>query len=150
MLKDNIWGVDLADMQLVSKPKKGIRYLLCATDLFSKYAWVFPIKDKKRVTVVNAFEKLLGSSKRKPNKIRVDQSNEFYNSSFKNWLKDNGIEMYSTNNEGKSVVAERLISTLKNKVYMHMKNVSKNVHFEVLDDIVDKCNNTFHRTIKIL
>ena len=84
------------------------------------------------------------SSKRKPNKIWVDQGSEFYNSLFKKWLKENYIEMYSTCNEGKSVVAERFIRTLKNKIYKHMKAVSKSVYFNVLNDIVDKYNNTYH------
>ena len=73
------------------------------------------------------FKKFLNSSKRKPNKIWVDQGNEFYNSSFKKWLKDNGISVYSTYNEGKSAVAERFIRTLKNKIYKHMTVISKNV-----------------------
>ena len=77
--RDNICGVDLADMQLISKYNKGIRYLLCAIDLFSKYAWVVPLKDKKAVSIVNAFQSVLDSSKRKPNKIQVDQGSEFYN-----------------------------------------------------------------------
>ena len=75
--KDNIWGVDLADMQLISKYNKGIRYLLCAIDLFSKYAFAVPLKDKKRNTIVNAFQSILDNSKRKPNKIWVDQGSEF-------------------------------------------------------------------------
>ena len=77
--KDNIWGVDLADMQLISKYNKGIRYLLYVIDLFSKYAFVAPLKDKKESTIVNAFQNFLNNSKRKPNKIRVDQGSEFYN-----------------------------------------------------------------------
>ena len=81
--KDNIWVVDLADMQLISKYNKGIRYLLCAIDLFSKYAFVVPLKDKKGTAIVNAFQSILGNSKRKPNKIWVDQGCEFYNKSFK-------------------------------------------------------------------
>ena len=100
-----------------------------------------PLKDKKRVTIVNTFQKLLDSSKRTPNKIWVDQGSEFYNSSFKKWLEDNDIKMYSTYNEGKSFVAKRFIRTLKNKIYKHMIAVSKNVYFDVLDNIVDKCNN---------
>ena len=103
-------------MQLISKYNKWIRYLLCAVDLFSKYALVVPIKDKKGITTVNAFQIILDSSKREPSKIWADQGSEFYNSSFKKWLKDNGIEMYSTYNEGKSVLAERFIRTLKNKI----------------------------------
>ena len=66
--RDNIWGVDLADMQSLSKYNKGIKYLLCAIDLFSKYAWVVPIKDKKGTSIVNAFKKII-SKKKKTNKI---------------------------------------------------------------------------------
>ena len=103
-------------MQLIIKYNKGIRYLLCTINLFGKYAFVVPLKDKKGTTVVNAFQSILDNSKRKPNKIRVDQGSEFYSKFFKKWLKDNNIEMYSTHNEGKSVLAERFIRTLKNKI----------------------------------
>ena len=103
--KDNIWGVDLADMQSLSKFNKGIKYLLCEIDLFSKYTWVIPTKGKKGTSIINAFEKII-SEGRKPNKIWVNQGSEFYNKSFKGFLKINNIEMYSTYNEGKSVVAE--------------------------------------------
>ena len=142
--RDNIWGVNLADMQSLSKYNKGIKYLLCAIDSLSKYAWVIPIKDKKGTSIVNAFQKII-SEGRKPNKIWVDQGHEFYNS-FKDFLKINTIEMYSTYNEGKSVVVERFIRTLKNKIFKHMAAISKNVYLDVLDDIVNKYNNTVHRT----
>ena len=79
--KDNILGLDLADMQSLSKYNKRIKYLLCAIDLFSKYAWVIPMKDKKSTSIVNAFKKIM-SEGRKPNKIWVDQGSEFYNKSF--------------------------------------------------------------------
>ena len=101
-------------MQSLSKFYKGFKYLLCAIDLFSKYAWVIPINDKKGTSIVNAFKKII-LEKRKPNKIWVDQGSEFYNQSFKDFLKINNIEMYSTYNKGKSVVAERFIRTLKIK-----------------------------------
>ena len=146
--RDNIWGVDLADMQSLSKYNKGNKYLLCTIDLFSNCAWIAPLKDKKGASIVNAFQKII-SKGRKPNKIRVDQGSEFYNNSFKCFLKINNIEMYSTYNEGKSVVAERFIRTLKNKIFKHMTAISKNVYFDVLDDIVNKYNNTVHRTIKM-
>ena len=107
--KDNIWGVDLADMQSLSKYNRGIKYLLCVIDFFNKYAWVIPIKDKKGNSIVNAFKKILSNSNRKPNKIWVDQGSEFYNNAFKDFLKMSNIEMYSTYNKGKSVVAERFI-----------------------------------------
>ena len=136
-------------MQLISKHHKGIRYLLCFIDLFSKYAWVVPLKGKKGVSIVNAFQKILDSSKKKTNKIWVDQGSEFYNNHFKKWLKDNDISMYSIYNEGKSVVAKKFIRTLKNKIYKHMTAISKNVYFDVLDAIVDEYSNTYHKTIKI-
>ena len=107
--KDNIWGVDLADMQSLSKKNKGIKYILCAIDLHSKYAFVVPLKDKKGISIVNAFNKIIKQSNRKPNKIWVDQGGDFYNRVFKKWLSGNDIIMYSTYNEGKSVVAERFV-----------------------------------------
>ena len=146
--KDNIWGVDLADMQSLSRKNKGIKYLLCVTDLYSKYAFVIPLKDKKGISTVNAFNKIIKQSNRKPNKIWVDQGGEFYNV-FEKWLSDNDINMYSTYNEGKSVVAERFIRTLKNKLYNHMMTTGKNVYYNVLDDVVNKYNNTKHSTIKM-
>ena len=111
---DNIWGADLADMQLISKFNKGFRFILCAIDIFSKYASVVPLKDKKGVSIVDAFQKILDDSNRseakskgrKPNKIWVDKGSEFYNNSFKKCLRDTDIEMYSIHNERKSVVAE--------------------------------------------
>ena len=85
--KDNIWSVDLADMQLLSKFNKEFRFLLCVIDIFSKYAWVIPLKDKKGISIVNAFQIILKESNLKPNKIWVDKGSEFYNSYFKKWLK---------------------------------------------------------------
>ena len=122
--------------------------------MFSKYVWVVPIKYKTGTSIANAFKKILNDStelhsNRKPNKIWVDQGSEFYNKSFKDFLKINNIEMYSTYNEGKSVVAERFIRTLKNKIFKQMTAISKNVYFDVLDEIVDKYNNTVPRTIKM-
>ena len=91
--KDNIWSVDLADMQILSKFNKGIRFLLCVIDIFSKYAFVVLLKNKKGASIVNAFQSILDKSGRKPNKIRVDQGSEFYNHNFKKWLVNNDISM---------------------------------------------------------
>ena len=104
-------------MQLISKFNKGYRFLLCIIDIFSKYAWVVPLKDKKGVSIVNAFQSILKKSNQKLNKI---------------WLQDNDIVMYSTHNEGKSVVAERFIRTLKNKIYKYMTLISKYVYIDKL------------------
>ena len=82
-------------MQSLSKYNKGIKYLLCSIDLLSKYTWIVSIKDKKGTSIVNAFKKII-SEGRKPNKIWVGQGSEFYNNTFKDFLKINNIEMYST------------------------------------------------------
>ena len=86
---------------------------------------------------------------RKSNKISVDKGSEFYNSSFEKWLKDTDIEMYSAQNEGKSVVDERFIRTLKNKIYKYMTAISKIAYIDKLDDIENEYNNTCHRIIKV-
>ena len=96
LFKDNIWGDDLANMQLIRKFNKGIRFLLCVIDIFSKYAWVARLKDKKGTAVTNAFQKLLDKSRCKRNKIWLDKVSEFYNKSMKLWLEKNVIEIYST------------------------------------------------------
>ena len=136
-------------MQLISKYNKGIRYLLCVIDLFSGYAWVIPLKNKKGESIVEGFEKILNDSNRKPNRIWVDHGSEFYNNKFKSFLKKNDIEMFSTYNEGKSVVAERSIKTLKNKIYKHMTTIGKNVYFNDLEDIVKKYNSTVYSSIRM-
>ena len=87
--RDNIWGADLADMQLLSKFNKGFRFLLCIIDIYRKYTWVVPLKDKKGISIINGFQKKLKESDRRPNKIWVDKGSEFYNNSFKKCLKDN-------------------------------------------------------------
>ena len=83
---DNIWGVDLADMQFISKLNKRFKFLSCVIDIYIKYACVIPLKDKKRITNTNAFQECLDESDCKPNKIWVDKGSEFYNRSMKSWL----------------------------------------------------------------
>ena len=99
-------------------------------DIYSKYAWVILLKCKKFVTITNAFQKNLRESNRKPNKIWVDKGSEFCNGSMKSWLEKNDIEIYSTHNEGKSVVAERFIRTSKNKICKYMTSISQNVYID--------------------
>ena len=118
-IKDNIWGADLADMQLLSRCNKGIRFLLGVIDIFSKYAWVVPLKDKKGISIIKTFQIILKQSKRcakgtiaqhvKPNKTWENKGYEFYNAFFKKWLRGNDIAMYSTHNEGKSLLLKDLL-----------------------------------------
>ena len=110
-------------MQLISKFNKGLRFLLCLIDIFSKYTWVVLLQDKKGVSSINILQSIFKKSNRKRNKILIGKVSEFYNTSFKKWLQENNIVMYSTYNEGKSVVAERFIRTLQNKIYKYMASI---------------------------
>ena len=104
---------------------------------------------KKVLVLLMHFKKILDDSKRKPNEIWVGKGSKFYNNCFKKWLQDNDIVMYSTNNEGKSVIPERFIRTLKNKIYKYMTETSKNVYIDKLNDIVKEYNNNYHTSIKM-
>ena len=85
-------------MQPISKFNQGFNVSLCVIDIYIKYAWVIPLKDKKGITISNAFQKILSGSNEKTDKIWIDKDSEFYNRSMKSWLGENAIEMYSTNN----------------------------------------------------
>ena len=115
--KDNIWVSDLAEMESLPSRNKNVKYFLCVVDVFTKYAWVKPIKDKKGKTVVNAFIETVNEFNGKPNKLWVDQKREFYNKLMEEWVHNNDILMYFTYNEVKSVIAERFLKILKAKIY---------------------------------
>ena len=117
-------------MPLLSKFNKGIRFLLCVIDIFSKHAWVIPLKDEKGITITNAFQITLKESNCKPNKIWVDKSRELYNRSMKSWLEKDAIDRYPTHNKRKSVVAERFTRTLKSKIYKYITSISKNMYID--------------------
>ena len=136
-------------MQLISKFNKGFRFLSCVIDTFSRYGWVVPLKNKKGIAIINAFQKILKESDRKPNKICVDKGREFYNNSFQKLLKDNEIEINSIHNEAKSVVVERFVRTLKTEIHKYKTSISKNLYIDKLHDIVKEYNNIYHRTIKV-
>ena len=146
---DNIWSADLADMQVTIKFNERFRFSLLVIEIYSKYAWVIPLKDKKVITITNAFQKIFAESKGKPNKILIYKCSKFYNRSMKLRLDKNAVEMYSTHNEEKSVVAERFIRRLKNEIYKYMTSISKSGYIDKLDDIVNKYNNAYHSTIKM-
>ena len=117
--KDNIWAADLAEKGSLSSKNKSFNYLLSAIDIFTKYTWVKTLKDKTGKTVLNAFIEIVNDSNHKPSKLWVDQGRELYNQLMQEWL-DNNILMHSAYNEGKSVIAERFIKTLKAKIYKKM------------------------------
>ena len=135
---DNVWGADLAVIQLISTFNKGFRYLLRVIVIYSKYAWIIPLKDKKGITIIKTFSKILDESNGKLSKILVDKGSGLYNRSMKSLLQNNDVKMYSLNNEGKSIVAGGFIRASKNKFYKYWMSISKNVYIDILGDIVNK------------
>ena len=130
----------------MSSKYQGVKYLLCVTDIFKKHAWVKPLKDRKAKTFLDGFVGIVNESKRKPNKLWVDQGKEIYKSFMQIWLDDN-ILMYSTHNEGKPVVAERFIRTLKTKIYKKMTTNNSKSYLGYLNKLVNEYNNTYHRSV---
>ena len=123
------------------------KYLLCAIVVFIKYAWVKLLKDKKGKAVLNAFVEIVNESSRKPNKLWVDQEREFYNKLMQDRLDDNNILMYSTHNEGKSVIVEWFIKILTAKVYKKMTANNSKSYLAYLRKLLHKYNNTYHHSI---
>ena len=139
---DKIWAADLVDMQAFSKFNRGVRYLLAVIDVFSKYGWLIPLKDKTDKSVASALKTIF--EERKPEKMWVDKGKEFYNKDVKDL-----IELYSTENEEKSSVVERWIRTMKEKMWKYFTANSSNVYIDVLPDLVKEYNNTSHSSIKM-
>ena len=132
---DHQWQMDLADMQSMQKFNDGYRYLLVCIDVFSKYAWVVPLKNKTGLSLVEAFKIILASG-RKPEKIITDQGTEFFNKHFKALLKEEDIELYNTYNETKASVVERLIRTLKTRMWRYFTAKKTMRYIDMLPDLV--------------
>ena len=132
--KDNTWAADLAKMGSSSSKSWHVKYLLYMIDVLTKYAWVKSLKDKKAKTLLHDFAEIVNDSKRKHNKLRVDQGREFYNNLMQKSLDDVNMLMHSTHNEDKSVVVERFT-----------RNFRVNSCFYYLNNLVDEYYNTYHR-----
>ena len=145
---DEIFAADLVEMQKFAKLNKGYRYLLTCIDIFSKFSWVIPLKDKKGITIKNALEKIF--KQRKSKFLWTDNGKEFYNKQVQNLLNENNIKLYSTNNsEIKSAVIERFNRTFKNMMYKKFTENNNTIFYNILDKLVDNYNNKYHSTIKI-
>ena len=103
-------------MGSLSSKNRNVKYLLCAKNVLTKYAWVKPLKDEKSKTVLNTFIEKVNESNRKPSKSRFDQGGKFYSKLMQELLENNAILMHSTHNKGQSVIVERFIKTLKTKI----------------------------------
>ena len=144
---DELWQMDLADMQAHAKENDGYRYLLVCIDVFSKYVWVIPLKTKTGPALVTAFKKILESG-RKPQKIQTDEGTEFFNKHFKDLMKSEEIQLYNTYNETKASVVERVIHTLKTRMWRYFTAKRTRRYIDVLQDLVDSYNKSKHRSIQ--
>ena len=146
---DKIWAADLVEMQQFSKWNKGMKYLLIVIDVFSKYGWIKPLKDKKTESVSKAFKEIFKKSKRKPMMLWTDKGSEFISKHFKEFLKKEKIKLYHTENEEKSSVLERWNRTMKNRMWKMFTANNNTVYWDKIDKLVDDYNNTIHSSMKM-
>ena len=139
---DKIWAADLADMTALSKDNEGVNFLLLVIDIFSKYDWIVPLKNKKGETVANALKTIF--KERKPGKLWTDKGREFYNKDVKDL-----VELYSTENEEKSSIVERWIRTMKEKMWKYFTDNNTYNYMDVLPELVENYNNTVHSSTKL-
>ena len=145
---DDIWAADLVDMQYYSRSNKGYKYILMIIDVFSKYGWAEPLKNKTGAEIVRAFTDIWNSGQLPPKYLWTDKGKEFDNKLFRKLLEEKKVHMYWTENEEKSSVVERWNRTIKSKMWKYFTKNRTGVYFDVLPDIIKKYNNTYHRSIK--
>ena len=143
---DSLWEADLAFVQDLAKENDGVNYLLVLIDVLSKYVWVRPMKNKTARSLLEAFDSML-SEGRKPEKLTTDKGTEFLNESFQQFLKKKTIQFYKANNEPKASVVEQVNRILKSKLYRYFTAVNSLRYIDVLEDLVESYNNTYHRSI---
>ena len=143
---DSLWEADLAFVQDVAKENDGVNYLLVVIDVFSKYVWVRPMKNKTVHSLLEAFDSIL-SEGRKPEKLRTDKGTEFLNETFQQYLKKENIYFYTANNEPKASVVERVNRTLKSKLCHYFTADNSLRYIDVLQVLVNSYNSTYHRSI---
>ena len=146
---DKIWAADLVEIQKFSKWNKGIKYLLMVIDVFSKYGWIKPLKDKKTESMSSAFDEVFKKSKRKPEMLWTDKGTEFISKHFKEFLKKNKIKLYHTENEEKSSIVERWNKTMKNRMRKMFSANNNTVYWDKLDKLVNDYNNAKHSSIEM-
>ena len=145
---DDIWAADLVDMQYYSRSNKGFKYILMIIDVFSKYGWAEPLKNKTGVEIVKAFTKIWEGNQKPPKYLWTDKGKEFDNKLFRSLLEKKKVHMYWTENEEKSSVVERWNRTIKSKMWKYFTKNRTGVYIDVLPSIIEKYNDTYHRSIK--
>ena len=144
---DEQWAADLVDVQKLKRENKGTNYLLTVVDVFSKYAWVLPIKQKTGPLMAQALATLFKTSKRSPQKLQTDDGKEFYNKHVTKVLKEHGTHHFSTAGDTKASVVERFNRTFKQRLYRYMTTYNTFKYLSVLPKLVDGYNASFHRSI---
>ena len=146
---DDQWQADLVDMQFAAKENDGYNYFLTVIDVLSKYAWVVPLKQKTGEALVEAFEKIFRQG-RKPRLLQTDAGTEFLNSKLQDFFKKENVKHFVTYNETKAQIAERFNRTLKEKMFRYFQYTGqKHRYIDVLQDLVDGYNHSYHRSIKM-
>ena len=147
---DHIWGIDLITMIKYSKQNKNYKYILTVIDFFSKYSWCYPLKTKKSEEIINPFNDIFKKSKRKPKLIQSDEGTEFTNNVTQTFFKNNNITWYHTfNRDIKCSICERYNRTILNKIYKNFTLNNNTIWINDLDKLVNKYNNSYHRSIKM-
>ena len=141
---NKIWAADLPDMRALAKENEGYNFLLLVIDIFNKYGWIKPLKDKKGETIVKALKDIFKESGRRPAKLWTDKGREFFNKDVRDL-----VELYATENEEKSSIAERWIRTMKEKMFKYFTDYNTNKYIDALPDLVEDYNNTVHSSTKL-
>ena len=144
---DEQWQADLLDMSWFARYNDHVKYLLVTIDLFSRFAWIRPLKDKSATSIIQAFDLIL-SEGRKPLKLQTDQGKEFVNSMFKQYCKDKEIEFFTTTDDTiKCAIVERFNRTIRTRIYRLLHHKNSHRYIDDLKDLVTSYNNSFHRSI---
>ncbi|KAF0146949.1 MAG: putative uncharacterized transposon-derived protein F54H12.3-like [Ignavibacteria bacterium] len=147
---DQQWQADLADMQAIAKLNKGYNYILTVIDIFSKYAWAVPVKNKGSKEMLEAFKTLFKkSSPRIPQKLQTDAGKEFLNKDVQTYLKSKGIHHFVSSSDKKAAVVERFNRTLKTRIWRFFTAHQTNKYIDSLEKFMKSYNNSFHRSIKM-
>ena len=144
---DAIWAVDLADVHQYARVNKNYKFILVVIDLFSKYAWAKPLRNKSGIVTARNLEDIFLTSKRSPSKLWADRGTEFYNVNVQEVLKRYNIKLYSTYNEPKSAIAERFIRTLRGKIESNFILTQSTVWYDILPELIHEYNTSYHRSI---
>ena len=145
---DRIWTADLADMQKYARQNKGYKYIVVVLDVFSRYSWARPLKDKTGESVTKAFKDIFKEGYCS-SYLWTDKGTEFYNASMREMLKSKNIKLYSTHNEPKAMIAERFIRTLRKKIESNYILTGSTVWYDILPQLIHEYNTTYHRSLKM-